>query len=134
MIHMIKRKNIFITIIASLTMLLGISYIPAVVNSAPQDDVCEGIQLTGGGANCNPPPGSPTVSGTLETAINILSIIVGVAAVIMIIVGGLQYILSAGDSAKTGTAKNTILYAVIGLAIVALSQVIVNFVLNRVSP
>jgi hypothetical protein len=51
----------------------------------------------------------------------------------MIIIGGFQYITSSGDSGKVGTAKNTILYAIIGLVIVALAQFIVRFVLSRVT-
>ena len=58
-------------------------------------------------------------------------VIVGVVAVIMIIVGGLKYITSGGDSGNISGAKNTILYAVIGLIFVALAQVIVRFVLAR---
>lgn len=56
----------------------------------------------------------------------------GVVSVIMIIIGGLKYITSAGDSGNVSGAKNTILYAIIGLVIVALSQIIVRFVLAKV--
>ncbi|MCA9328591.1 hypothetical protein KC959_02380 [Candidatus Saccharibacteria bacterium] len=63
--------------------------------------------------------------------INILSLAVGVVAVIMIIIGGLRYITSGGESGSVTGAKNTILYAVVGLIVVALSQVIVRFVVDR---
>jgi uncharacterized membrane protein len=69
--------------------------------------------------------------GTQAASINILSVVVGVIAVIMIIVGGFRYITSGGASEKVTSAKNTIMYAVIGLIIVALSQVIVQFVLDQ---
>lgn len=69
----------------------------------------------------------------VRSVINLLSIIVGVIAVIMIIVGGLRYITSGGNDTSVTSAKNTILYAVIGLIIVALAQVIVRFVLNQIS-
>jgi hypothetical protein len=49
----------------------------------------------------------------------------------MIIYGGFRYITSGGDSNGVTAAKNTILYAIIGLIIVALAQIIVNFVLNK---
>ena len=52
------------------------------------------------------------------------AIIVGVVAIIMIIVGGFRYITSGGDSSKVGSAKNTIIYAIIGLILVALAQII----------
>jgi hypothetical protein len=51
-------------------------------------------------------------------------------AVIMIIYGGFRYITSGGDSNRVGSAKNTLIYAIIGLIIVALAQLIVHFVLS----
>jgi hypothetical protein len=59
--------------------------------------------------------------------------LVGVVAVIMFIVGGFRYITSAGDSSKVSSAKNTLVYAIIGLVVVALAQAIVLFVLNKVA-
>jgi len=67
----------------------------------------------------------------LRKIINIFSIIVGVIAVIMMVYGGFRYITSGGASERVTSAKNTILYAIIGLAIVALAQVIVRFVLQQ---
>ncbi len=51
----------------------------------------------------------------------------------MIIIGGLKYITSAGESSNVTSAKNTIMYAIIGLVIVALAQFIVRFVFERVT-
>lgn len=67
----------------------------------------------------------------LNLVINVFSLVVGVIAVIMIIVGGLRYITSGGDSSKVGGAKTTIIYALVGLVIVALAQLIVHFVLSQ---
>lgn len=75
--------------------------------------------------------GTGKVNKLITDVVNILSIIVGIAAVIMIIIGGFRYITSAGSAEKVTAAKNTILYALIGLVIVALSQVIVRFVLKQ---
>ena len=70
--------------------------------------------------------------GTLAASIvKIFSLIVGAVSVIMIIYGGFRYITSGGDSNRVGSAKNTLIYAVIGLLIVALAQLIVHFVLNQ---
>lgn len=90
---------------------------------------------TGGGTNsitCD----STGVSGSnighaANSLVNIFSIIVGVAAVVMIIYGGFRYITSGGDSGRVGSAKNSLIYAIIGLIIVALAQLIVHFVLNQ---
>lgn len=102
------------------------------VLAAPKDDVCKGVALTGGSCSA-PSGGGPTVQSTITVVINILSILVGVTAVIMIIIGGFRYITSGGDSTATSGAKNTILYAIIGLVIVAMAQVIVRFVINQVT-
>jgi hypothetical protein len=71
------------------------------------------------------------LTGTIKTAINVLSVVVGIVAVIMIIIGGFRYITSGGKQESVTAAKNTLLYAVIGLVIVALAQVIVRFVLTK---
>ena len=59
--------------------------------------------------------------------------IVGLISVVMLIVGGLKYALSGGDSKQVTDAKNTILYALIGLAITILSYAIVKFVLGIIA-
>lgn len=74
-----------------------------------------------------------SIQRTLSRIINIVSLLVGVVAVIMIIFGGFKYITSGGTSEKVTSAKNTILYGLIGLVIVALAQVIVKFVLRETS-
>lgn len=74
------------------------------------------------------------VNNIIKTVINIFSLVVGVVSVIMIIIGGFRYITSGGESGSVSGAKNTIMYAIIGLVIVALAQVIVQFVLGKVAP
>ena len=102
---------------------------PVAVN-AQADDVRRGVQYTGD-AGTDPAEGS--LSTLVRKVLSVLSIVVGVVSVIMIIVGGFQYVISGGDSSKVGNAKNTILYAIIGLVIVAFAQIIVNFVLTTVA-
>lgn len=72
-----------------------------------------------------------TLPDILADIINVFSWIVGIVSVIMIIYGGFRYIISGGDSNGVTAAKNTILYAIIGLVIVALAQIIVQFVLTK---
>lgn len=88
------------------------------------------------GANKTDPDAAGTdvnekVNKTIRLVINIFSLIVGVVSVIMIIIGGFKYITSGGESGNISGAKNTILYAIIGLIVVALAQVIVKFVLQK---
>lgn len=70
--------------------------------------------------------------GTLNTIINVAIGVIGFLAVVMIIIGGVQYTTSAGDAAKVTKAKNTIMYGVIGLVVALLAYAIVNFVLTNV--
>lgn len=68
--------------------------------------------------------------GVFTNISNTILYIVGIISVIMLILGGIKYVLSGGDSKKVTDAKNTILYAIIGLVIAILAFAIVNFVLN----
>ncbi len=77
--------------------------------------------------------GPSDLQSIARKVVNFLSVIVGVIAVIMIIVGGFRYITSGGDSNRVGGAKNTLIYAIVGLIIVALAQFIVRFVLTNVT-
>ena len=81
----------------------------------------------GCGSNC---PSANTLStNTIPAITNLILYIAGGVAVIMIIVGGLRYVLSAGSPQATNDAKNTILYAVVGLGISISAYAIVNYVL-----
>jgi hypothetical protein len=97
-----------------------------------QGGLCSGAQtLTVTPAQTGCTEQDSGLQGTVKTVINVLSVVVGIVAVIMIIIGGFRYITSGGKQESVSGAKNTILYAVIGLVIVALAQVIVRFVLTR---
>jgi amino acid transporter len=66
-----------------------------------------------------------------KTVVNVLTTIVGLLAVIMIIYAGFRYVSSGGSDEAVKGAKNTIIYAIIGLVVVALAQIIVHFVLAK---
>lgn len=121
--------------LASMAFALVPVLVPATVSAQADIDggLCAGANLKVGDTNCEQGDPENTVNNILTTVINIFSLVVGVVSVIMIIVGGLKYITSGGDSGNVSGAKNTILYAIVGLVIVALAQVIVRFVLTRVT-
>ena len=103
----------------------------------PQEALCAGaetLQISSNpSADCSTAAEGTEdrVNSLITQIINVFSVIVGIIAVIMIIIGGLKYITSGGDSGNVTGAKNTILYAIIGLIIVALAQFIVRFVLSK---
>lgn len=85
-----------------------------------------------GGANCAKSAGTPTELGpSITSIVNTILLIVGVVAVIAIIIGGLRFAFSQGNEKNISAARDTIMYAVIGLVVAILSYAIVNFVIGR---
>lgn len=70
--------------------------------------------------------------GVFTRITSIALYVIGAISVIMLIWGGLRYIISGGDNKKVTDAKNTILYAIIGLIFAVLAYAIVRFVLNSI--
>lgn len=66
----------------------------------------------------------------IKTVINLLLFIIGVIAVIYVIIGGIKYVTSNGDAAAVKSAKDTILYAIIGIVVAVMAYAIVNWIIN----
>jgi len=131
-----KIKTLVLVIAASVSFSAPV-LVPSLAFATCQNDIQSNIDkgaagATGGGlTNCDPTQGQGNLSNLAKTVVNILSLIVGVVAVIMIIIGGFRYITSGGESGNVSGAKNTLIYAIVGLLIVALAQLIVHFVLGQ---
>ncbi|MDQ3123969.1 MAG: pilin [bacterium] len=126
-------RTILLTLLVSLGLGLTFAF-PAVTLAAefnPFDKVCD--DETRDAAVCNANKDNPISGqgGIILRIVNILSFVVGVATVIMVVLGGLKYVNSGGDANATSSAKNTILYAIIGAVVFILSRAIIEFVLNR---
>lgn len=72
-------------------------------------------------------------SGIFSTVTNILLFLIGVLSVIMLIIGGLRYVLSGGNSTAVTAAKNTILYAIVGVVVAILAYAIIHFVISSLA-
>jgi hypothetical protein len=132
---MIQRIKKHLLILATALMVAVPALVPAAVSACTThtaDQIASGAsQASGGSVTCDSADNATTGIGNVAAhVVNIFSIIVGIVAVIMIIYGGFRYITSGGDSGSVGNAKNTLIYAIVGLIIVALAQVIVHFVLS----
>lgn len=112
---------------------LGVSLVAPVTQSAlaltPQEGAAAGQNTSGIQCLFNGTPGCPS-GGAFTTIINVLLFVIGAVAVIMLIYGGIRYTISGGDSASVTAAKNTILYAIVGIVVALLAYAIVNFVLT----
>ena len=123
-------KNV-LKVILSIVMIGAISLVG--VASVSALTLQEGAEM----ARCDGCPADlfgPT--GAFRQITNTILYIVGIIAVIMLIIGGIKYVVSGGDAKKVTDAKNTVLYAIIGLVIAVFAYAIVNFVISalRYSP
>jgi hypothetical protein len=125
--------------LTSLLAVFSLAMVPAAYaqsNNQIVNGLCEGANLhftadpSTNSCESNGQSITDKVNNFLKHLINIFSAIIGVVAVIMIIFGGFRYITSGGNDSSVTSAKNTILYAIIGLVIVALAQLLVRFVLK----
>ncbi len=126
---MFKKIQTIVFVLISMP-LLAFQFMPANAAAVTADisgNACAGIKAATGPDACKD-AGDTSFSGIIASVINILSMLVGAVSVIMIIVGGFKYITSNGDANSTKGAKDTIMYALIGLIIVLFAQVIVRFV------
>jgi hypothetical protein len=99
---------------------------PAVTSaSTPKDQVLNSVGEAGG--NCS----EDQVTNSISAAVTILSYVAGVVAIIMIILSGFRYTTSGGDSGKIASAKNTLIYALVGIVIAVLAQFLVRFVITQ---
>lgn len=99
---------------------------------------CEDESGIAAGIDCGQGTGVPTTlfgeGSIFTTIVNVLLFIIGAISVIMLIFGGIRYTVSGGDSGAVTSAKNTIMYAIIGLIVAFLAFAIVNWVLGAVTP
>lgn len=126
-------KNILLAVFAITSLSLAPVLVASTTVSAqtPQESLCEGSGGTYSGGKCNNgSAGSKSLPQFFKKLVNVLLFVIGAIAVIMVIVGGFRYVLSGGDQGAVTSAKNTILYAIVGLVVAILAYSLVNFVVN----
>jgi hypothetical protein len=104
---------------------------PYLASAALQSDACGGLTELDPSQNCS--ASGSQVGTTLGDVVNILSYFVGVVAIIMILVSGFRYVTSGGEPEKVSGAKRGLTYALIGLVVAALAQLMVHYVLYKIS-
>lgn len=120
-------------VVPALTLSLGlVAPVATLAVDCSNPDLSEGP--SGGAACAKPDAGADNLfgaNGIFVTITNILLFIIGAIAVIMLIVGGIRYVVSSGDQTAVTNAKNTILYAIIGIVVAFLAYAAVNFVTGQ---
>lgn len=126
-----KTSAIITTIAISLIGFIGV--IATTPNVSADDPICDNDNISievKSAHGCSGTKTSGALSQTVTIILNSIIAVSGLVAVIYIIVGGVNYMTSSGDAEKVKKAKNTILYALIGLLICVLAFAIVNWAIG----
>ena len=126
-----KLKLIILSLLA-VPLLVFAGGVP--VSAVGEDCDTDSLTLSSG-ASCSQGEGQSAdlfgSEGIFQKITNILLFLIGAISVIMLIYGGIRYTISGGDSGQVTSAKNTIMYAVIGIIVALLAYAIVNFVISN---
>jgi hypothetical protein len=121
-------RTAFMLVFAFLGAFTGVTVTGAIASAA-----CDTTNMSiSSGADCAQGNGQPAQlvgnGGIFNRVTSIMLFIVGAVAVVMLIFGGIRYIVSGGDQANVTAAKNTILYAIVGIVVALLAYAAVKFV------
>lgn len=122
-------KQIIKTLLLSSIFVLGVAVLFAAPEVSAQNALQDACAADPGTSICKDGE-TGDIKNIISTIVKTLMFIVGVLAVIMIIVGGIRYTVSGGDSGAVNGAKNTIFYAVIGLIVAIAAFAIVDWVID----
>ena len=126
-------KNKLKTIILILATIIGVGSLlipaPAFADDPCRDDLPEVVKEANG---CNGTGSTDQLPKLIQNVLNAIIAVSGLVAVVFVVIGGVQYMTSTGDAGKVKKAKDTILYALIGLIICVLSFAIVNWTIKNV--
>lgn len=116
-------------IILSFVAIIGLAFVAVPVGAVDVfQGACSGVTNN---TVCDATKTDTSAGDAIKNVINVLLYLLGAAAVIVIVIGGIMYVISGGEQAGVTRAKNMILYAVVGLVIALLAYAIVNFVIAR---
>lgn len=121
-------KNVLAGLLIVPALVLGVAaFAPVATPVSAQSSIQNGAGSTNSDSFVQSLDGD---NGVFKTIVNTALYIIGAISVLMLIYGGIRYTLSAGQTANVEAAKNTILYAIIGIIVAVLAYAIVNFVLG----
>jgi len=117
-------------LVINFAVVLGIAGVMVPVHQVSAVDVFEQCKDNSDAAVCKASK-SDDLAGMVQIVINTILFVLGMIAVIMIVIGGIRYTTSNGEASAIKSAKDTILYACVGLVVAIMSFAIVNFVVDR---
>ncbi len=131
--------SLFVIIGVTITLAAPVAMVSSVSAESPQELSCGGAggkweKRQGDDApKCyNNDNNSPSVQATIKNVVDLLLWLTGIIAVIVIVIAGFRFVTSNGDPQQVSKARNTIIYAVVGIVVAVMAYAIVNFVLDNV--
>lgn len=131
-----KKLKAFVATLPVASLVFGGVFAAVVGLSTVQPVAAQGIDGgIAGGASSAKGDGQPDnldgQEGMFKRITDVMLFLTGAVSVIMLIIGGVRYVLSSGDQGAVTSAKNTILYAIVGIIVTILAYAIVNFVITQ---
>jgi hypothetical protein len=129
MFKKLKTVVLTFTLVSALVGIVSVS--PVAAAGALKTDACAGLSQVDPSQGCGSNSGG-TINTVIKAALNILSVVVGVVAVVMVVISGLRFITAQGDASSVASARSGLIYALVGLSVAALAQLIVHYVMGKV--
>lgn len=129
----IKQKLLGAIMLPAMLLGVGLLVQPAPAYAAFDQGLADGAQSAQGKDQTGDASslfGDNGEGGIFRTITNVMLFLIGAISVIMLIIGGIRYVVSGGDSTAVTNAKNTILYAIVGVVVAILAYAVVNFVIG----
>lgn len=133
-----KIKTLILLAAGSFLLMFGVFASHAAASgfssiNAIQNGACGASGVNSTDCSSSSSKANSSINGVIKRVINIFSVVGGIVVVIMIAIGGFRYATSGGNEQAIATAKKTLMYALIGLVIIVLAQVVAKFALHEVS-
>jgi hypothetical protein len=136
MTNKIKRLLSAAVLLPAMVLTVGLVATPAPAHAAFEKGLSDGASSAQGKDQQGDAAslfGEGGQGGIFRTITNVMLFLIGAISVIMLIIGGIRYVVSGGDSTAVQNAKNTILYAIVGVVVAILAYAVVNFVITSFS-
>ncbi len=131
----IKKTALTLAISLGLMVPMFTATASASLFSGAKGEACVAVEADNGSGHCDQSKlkeGENSLTKTLTTLLNLLTMIVGILTVVMLMISGIRFVTANGDSNSITSAKNTLIYALVGLIIVGFAQAIVKLILERI--
>lgn len=131
--HRLLNKFFIFFALAIGFSLISVNGASALIGTSTKEEACKGVEVSNSASDDCGDEAANNTQTIIKRVIDILTIVGGIIAVIVIIVNGIRLTLSSGDSSRVNTARTGIIMAIVGLIVIAIAQALVKFIINKVA-